>query len=131
MSKWNTPANCRYLRSDEWVRIEGDEAVIGITDYAQDALSDIVFVELPKVGAVLAAGARFGTVESVKAASDMNMPISGTVIAVNNALEEAPEKINQSPFDEAWMIRIKPSNLAELESLMTADEYAAYCDSRG
>jgi len=113
------------------VRIEGDEAVIGITDYAQDALSDIVFVELPKVGAVLAAGARFGTGESVKAASDMNMPISGTVIAVNSTLEDSPEKVNESPFEEAWMIRIKPSNLAELESLMTAEEYAAYCDSRG
>lgn len=131
MAKWKTPADCRYAKSDEWVRVEGAEAVIGITDYAQDALSDIVFIELPSVGTVLKAGEPFGTVESVKAASDLNMPISGEVIAVNSALSDSPEKINADPFGEAWLIRIKPSDLSELEALMDAEAYLKYCEERG
>lgn len=131
MAKWKTPADCRYTKSDEWVRVEGDEALIGITDYAQDALSDIVFIELPSVGTVLKAGERFGTVESVKAASDLNMPISGEIIAVNSALTDSPDKINADPFGEAWLIRIKPSDLAELDALMDAEAYLKYCEERG
>ncbi len=131
MAKWKTPADCRYTKSDEWVRLEDSQAVVGITDYAQDALSDIVFIELPSVGSVLKAGEPFGTVESVKAASDLNMPISGEVIAVNSALSDSPEKINADPFGEAWLIRIKPSDLSELEALMDAEAYLKYCEERG
>ncbi|PJF30972.1 MAG: glycine cleavage system protein H [Candidatus Thermofonsia Clade 1 bacterium] len=131
MAKWKTPADCRYTKSDEWVRVEGDEALVGITDYAQDALSDIVFIELPNVGTVLKAGESFGTIESVKAASDLNMPISGAIIAVNSALIDSPDKINADPFGEAWLIRIKPSNLSELDALMDAEAYSKYCEERG
>ncbi|HRE47254.1 MAG TPA: glycine cleavage system protein GcvH [Aggregatilineales bacterium] len=131
MSTFKTPAECKYAKSDEWVRLDGEEAVFGVSDYAQDALSDIVFVELPAVGAVLKAGESFGTIESVKAASDLNAPISGVVTAVNSSLEDAPEKVNSDPFGEAWLVRIKPNNLSELDALMSADAYAAYCDERG
>ncbi|MFQ3535823.1 MAG: glycine cleavage system protein GcvH [Aggregatilineales bacterium] len=131
MAKWKTPAECRYTKSDEWVRLEGAEAVVGITDYAQDALSDIVFIELPSVGTTLKAGQAFGTVESVKAASDLNMPLSGEIIAVNSALTDSPDKINADPFGEAWLIRIKPSQLAELDGLMDAEAYLQYCEERG
>ncbi|PJF36129.1 MAG: glycine cleavage system protein H [Candidatus Thermofonsia Clade 1 bacterium] len=131
MAQWKTPDDCRYTKSDEWVRLEGAEALVGITDYAQSSLSDIVFIELPSVGARLKAGERFGTVESVKAAADLNMPISGEIIAVNSALSDAPEKINNDPFGEAWLIRIKPSDLAELDALMDAEAYLKYCEERG
>ena len=131
MSKWNIPADLKYARSDEWVRIEGDEAVIGISDYAQDALSDIVFVELPAVGDSLEASKRFGTLERVKAASDLNAPIDGTVTAINNALEDAPERVNSDPYGGAWMVRIKPANLSQLDGLMDAAAYEAYCEERG
>jgi glycine cleavage system H protein len=131
MSKWNLPADLKYARSDEWVRIEGDEAVIGISDYAQDALSDIVFVELPAVGDTLEVGKRFGTIESVKAASDLNAPLDGTVTAINTALEDAPERVNGDPYGGAWMVRIRPTNLAQLDSLMDAAAYEAYCEERG
>jgi glycine cleavage system H protein len=131
MATWKTPADCRYTKSDEWVRVEGAEAVIGITDYAQDQLSDIVFIEFPSVGATLAAGATFGTVESVKAASDLAMPISGEVIAVNSPLSDSPEKINEDAFGAAWLIRIRHTNLAELDALMDAEAYQKYCEERG
>lgn len=131
MSKWNIPADLKYARSDEWVRVEGDEAVIGISDYAQDALSDIVFVELPATGDTLEAGKRFGTIESVKAASDLNAPIDGAVTAINNALEDAPERVNSDPYGGAWMVRIKPTNLSQLDGLMDAKAYEAYCEERG
>ncbi|MCC7207670.1 MAG: glycine cleavage system protein GcvH [Anaerolineae bacterium] len=131
MSKWNIPADLKYARSDEWVRVEGDEAVIGISDYAQDALSDIVFVELPAVGDTLEAGKRFGTIESVKAASDLNAPLDGAVTAINNALEDAPERVNGDPYGGAWMVRIRPANLAQLDNLMDAAAYEAYCEERG
>lgn len=131
MSKWNIPADLKYARSDEWVRVEGDEAVIGISDYAQDALSDIVFVELPATGDTLEAGKRFGTIESVKAASDLNAPIDGAVTTINNALEDAPERVNSDPYGGAWMVRIKPTNLSQLDGLMDAKAYEAYCEERG
>ncbi len=131
MADLKFPTDLKYTRTDEWVRIEGGEAVIGLTDYAQNALSDIVFVELPGVGDSLKAGARFGTVESVKAASDVNAPISGSVTAANKDLENTPEQVNADPFGAAWLIRIKPANLAELDALMDAAAYKAYCDERG
>lgn len=130
MGKWNIPEGYKYTQSDEWIKIEGEEALIGVSDYAQDSLSDVVFVELPGVGDSFEGAKPFGTIESVKAASELNMPIGGTVVAVNSALEDAPEKVNEDPYG-AWMIRIKPSNLAELDKLMDAAAYAKYCEERG
>ena len=103
----NNPEDILYAATHEWVRIEGDEAVIGITDFAQEQLGDITYVDLPSVGAILEAGQEMGSVESVKAASDIYSPVAGEVIAVNEALESAPEKVNESPYDAGWMIRVK------------------------
>lgn len=111
-----------YAPTHEWARLEGSEAVVGITDFAQDALGDITFVELPAVGDQLEAGKEMGSVESVKAASDLYSPVSGEVVAVNEALENAPEKINQSPFDEGWMVRVRLS--AQPQGLLDAKGYA-------
>lgn len=130
MSNWKTPADCKYTKTDEWIRPEGGEGVIGLTDYAQSQLSDLVFIELPKVGAKFEAGKTFGVVESVKAASDLSMPAGGEVIAVNSALESAPETMNSDSFGEGWIIRIKLANPAELDSLMDSTAYAAYCQER-
>lgn len=130
MAKYNTPADFKYARTDEWLKIDGGEAAVGITDYAQDALSDIVYVELPAVGDTFKAGERFATVESVKAASDVNLPVGGTVTAVNKDLEDAPEKINQDPYGAAWLVRIKPANPVEAEHLLDAAAYEQYCDER-
>ncbi|WP_250461138.1 glycine cleavage system protein GcvH [Microbulbifer litoralis] len=114
----------KYLSSHEWARLEEDGTVtIGISDHAQDALGDVVFVETPEVGATLAAGDEAGVVESVKAASDIYAPVSGEVIAVNEALEDAPETVNESPYDEGWMFRIKPSDTGELNNMLDADAY--------
>lgn len=126
----NFPSDLRYTQSDEWVRIEGDQATAGITDYAQSQLSDIVYVELPQAGEKRAQGESFGVVESVKAASDVYMPIGGTITAVNDALTGAPEKINQDPYGEAWLIRFKPDDLSELDDLMDATAYQKYCEER-
>lgn len=131
MSDYNVPADCKYTKNDEWVRVEGGEAVVGVTDYAQHALSDIVYVELPTIGISFKEGQAFGSVESVKAASDVFMPISGSVIAVNSDLENAPELINTDSFGKGWIIRIKPSDLGELSKLMDAAAYEAYCNERG
>jgi glycine cleavage system H protein len=131
MAKSNTPADLKYAKTDEWVKIDGNEAVFGITDYAQNALSDVVYVELPLVGDTFKAGERFGTVESVKAASDVNAPIGGTVTAVNKDIENTPETINKDPYGAGWFIRIKPTNLVELDSLMDAAAYGQYSDERG
>jgi glycine cleavage system H protein len=126
----NIPANLRYTNDDEWVRVEGGELVIGITDYAQDSLSDIVYLQLPEPGDSFGAGDTFGVVESVKAASDLLMPIAGEVTAVNDALVDAPEQVNTDPYGAAWMIRIKPDNMDDINSLMDATAYAAYMDTR-
>jgi glycine cleavage system H protein len=131
MASLKIPADLKYTRSDEWIKMDGSEAVIGVTDYAQDALSDVVYVELPQVGESFRAGESFGTVESVKAASDMHMPIGGTVTAVNSELENTPEKVNQSPYGEGWFIRIRPTNPAELDQLLDASAYGKYSDERG
>ena len=119
-----------YTNNDEWIRIEGDEGVVGITDYAQDALSDIVYLELPGEGETLAKGDTFGVVESVKAAADMYMPVGGEVTAVNDGLMDEPEVINTDPYGEAWMIRMRIDDDGELESLMDADAYRSYLEER-
>ncbi|MBL7198805.1 MAG: glycine cleavage system protein GcvH [Anaerolineae bacterium] len=116
---------CRYMESHEWVRVEGDEGVIGISDYAQSELNDVVYVELPEVGDALKKGEEFGTVESVKAASEMYSPVSGEVIAVNGELEDAPELVNQDPFGVGWMIRVRLMAPGELEELLDAEAYRA------
>jgi glycine cleavage system H protein len=116
---------CRYMESHEWVRVEGDEGVIGISDYAQSELNDVVYVELPEVGDTLEKGEEFGTVESVKAASEMYTPVSGEVIAVNEELEDSPELVNQDPFGVGWMIRVRLIAPGELEELLDAEAYRA------
>ena len=124
----NIPADLRYSKSDEWVRAEGDEVVIGISDYAQDALGDIVYLELPQVGASLTPGATFGVIESVKASSDLYAPVGGEVVAVNSALEGNQEPINKDPYGEGWLVRISTSG--DEEELMDATAYATYCEGR-
>jgi glycine cleavage system H protein len=121
-------AGVRYLESHEWVRPEGEEAVVGISDFAQDELNDVVYVELPEVGDSLEKGKEFGTVESVKAASEVYMPVSGEVVAVNEALEDSPELVNQDPFGDGWMIRVRVMAPSELDDLLDAEAYRAMCE---
>jgi len=130
MAEWKTPEDLKYTENDEWIRVEGDTARIGLTDYAQDHLSDLVFVELPDVGEMLTKGEAFAAVESVKAASDVYAPASGEVIAVNSKLDDAPETINSDPYGEGWFVEIKLSNKAELNDLMDAAAYAKHCAAR-
>lgn len=117
-----------YSQTHEWVKVEGDEALVGITDYAQHALGSIVYVDMPEEDDELAAGGDFGAVESVKAASDLIAPVSGTVLSVNGDLEDSPALLNSDPFG-TWIVRVKLSDASELELLMTASEYTAFCDS--
>jgi glycine cleavage system H protein len=130
MANWTTPAELKYRKSDEWLRIEGDTGTIGVSDYAQDQLNDIVFVELPQVGAKLNKDDSFGVVESVKAASDVYMPVSGEVIEVNKALEKEPELINGDPYGKGWIIKIRISDASGAAELMDAAAYAEYCKTR-
>jgi glycine cleavage system H protein len=123
INQLNLPDNLHYAEDHEWAQQKGDEIRVGIDDYAQDQLGDIVFVELPQVGDKLAKGDVFGTVESVKAVSELFMPIGGEILAINKNLEESPELVNSSPYDDGWMIDVKPTDTAELESLMTKDAY--------
>ncbi len=125
----NIPSDLRYVDSHEWIRLEDDGSVtVGITDHAQEALGDVVFVELPEVDAELALGAEAGVVESVKAASDIYVPVSGKILAVNEALADDPELVNNDPYEDGWFFRMKPSDAAELEVLLTAEAYAAVCE---
>ena len=119
-------AQARYAESHEWARKDGDAFVCGITDHAQESLSDIVYVELPEVGDTLAKGDTFGVVESVKAASDLYMPMGGKIIAINEELEDTPEKVNQDPYGGGWMIRVAPSDPSEFDALMDAEAYEAF-----
>ena len=119
----------RYTKDDEWVRVEGEEAVIGISDHAQDSLSDIVYLELPGEGEFFGVHETFGVVESVKAAADLYMPVSGDVTAVNSALQDTPDALNGDPYG-SWLIRVKMSNPKELDDLMDAAAYRAYCEER-
>src|SRR5437899_9956420 len=126
MANLNHPANLKYSKSDEWVRVEGDQAVIGISDYAQDQLGDIVYIELPwDASQSVSHEAKFGDIESVKATSELLSPISGEVVKVNETLKDTPELINDSPYENGWMLVVKITNPAELNSLMSADDYKA------
>ncbi len=119
------PTNLKYTTEHEWIRVSGNKGVVGITDHAQAQLGDIVYVELPKVGKTLKQLEVFGALESVKAASDLYLPISGRITGVNERLTDHPELINQSPYDDGWMIEIEMSNLTELDRLLTAEQYQA------
>jgi glycine cleavage system H protein len=119
-------STCKYDEEHEWIRVEGDEGVIGISDYAQDQLSDVVYVELPEVGDTFDRGDILAVVESVKAASDVYMPITGEVLEVNDALEDSPELVNQDPYGEAWFVRVSIQDPTELDELMDAKAYKAF-----
>ena len=120
------PENFRYTKEHEWVLVEGDSATIGITQHAQEELGDIVYVDLPKAGAQIEQGKSLGSVESVKAVSDVYSPVSGEVTEVNATLAEKPESLNQDPHGAAWLVKVKLSNPGEIQSLMTASDYSAY-----
>ncbi len=122
----NTPQNLKYTRSDEWVRLEGDVATIGITDYAQHELGEIVYVELPEIGAKTSPGSPFGVVESVKAVAELMSPVGGEILEANIALPDSPGTINELPFEDGWMIKIRVLDASPLEDLMDATAYAAY-----
>ena len=128
MTEYNP--NCRYQESHEWIRIEGDEGVIGISDYAQSELNDVVYVELPEMGEALEKGEEFGSVESVKAASELYMPVSGEIVAVNNDLEDSPELVNQSPFAAGWMIRVRLVAPSEVDELLDVQAYKVFCEQQ-
>jgi glycine cleavage system H protein len=119
---------CKYHEEHEWVRVEGDEGVIGITDYAQEQLSDVVYVELPEVGDTFERGDVVAVVESVKAASDVYMPVGGEILETNEELEDTPELVNQDPYGEAWFVRVGIAEPAELEDLLDADAYQEYVE---
>ena len=124
-----TPSELKYASSHEWARLEEDGSVtIGISDHAQEALGDVVFVELPEVGSTLAAGDEAGVVESVKAASDIYAPVAGEVIAVNEHLEDEPETVNGDPYNDGWFFKLQPSDTAELDALLSAEDYQQHCD---
>ncbi len=120
------PEDCLYTREHEWIRVEDDVGVIGITDYAQQALGDIVYVELPSVGDHFSQGEPFGNVESVKAVSELYMPVSGEIVAINEDLAESPQLVNEDPYGDGWMVKIALSDPTELETLMSASEYEEY-----
>ena len=123
INELNFPDDVRYAKSHEWARTEGDKIKIGISDYAQDQLGDIVFVELPEVGDTFGQGEEFGTVESVKAVSELYMPVAGEVVAGNEALADSPEVINQDPYGDGWIFKFKPADAGAYDGLMDADAY--------
>ena len=122
----NTPEDLSYTKDHEWVRVKADQATVGITDHAQNQLGDVVYVELPKVGDTFEAAEPFGSVESVKAVSEIYMPLGGTVVEVNDALNDAPERVNEDPYGTGWMIRIRMENPSQVDALLTAAEYEDY-----
>ena len=125
----NIPADLKYVASHEWIRVEADGTVtIGITDFAQDQLGDVVFVELPEVGSDVAAEQDIAVVESVKAASDIYAPIAGKIIAINEELIDAPEKVNEVPYGDAWFFKMELADASDLDALLDADAYAAICE---
>lgn len=127
----NTPAGLKYTKEHEWIKIEGNVGTIGITDFAQDQLGDVVFVELPAVGRVLKQNEQFGVVESVKTVSDLYSPVSGKVIEVNGELDAAPELVNQGAYEQGWMLKIELSNPGEVEHLLDAAAYEAFVKEAG
>ena len=130
MGLWNAPDGLRYAKSDEWFALNGNVVSIGITDYAQDQLNDIVYVEYRDAGTELLVGDSFGEVESVKAASELYSAVSGEIIEVNMQLEEAPEVVNADPYGAGWMIKVRIADASQLDALMDAAAYIAYCESR-
>jgi len=131
MASLKHPQNLKYSKTDEWVRVEGDQATIGITDYAQDQLGDIVYIELPwDEGADVSHEAKFGDIESVKATSELIAPVSGEVVSANQELKDQPELINDSPYEDGWMLIVKMSHPGEVDGLMSAEEYEAYLQGR-
>ena len=121
----NTPSNLRYTKEHEWIRVEGNEAYVGITDYAQSELGEIVFVDINTEGETLEQNEVFGSVEAVKTVSDLNMPVAGEVLAINEAINDQPELVNNDPYGEGWMIKIQVANPAELDTLLDAEAYKA------
>ncbi|NUF34455.1 glycine cleavage system protein GcvH [Acinetobacter oleivorans] len=121
----NHPSQLKYARTHEWVKIEGNLVITGITDHAQDELGDLVYVETPEVGSQVTAGEQAGVVESVKTASDIHAPVSGTVVEVNTDLEDDPDFVNDDPYGKGWIYKIKPDNIADVEKLLTNAEYEA------
>jgi len=121
------PDELRYHKEHEWVRMNGSQATVGISHFAQDALGDVVFVELPEVGGSVAAADEVAVVESVKAASDIYAPVGGDVIAINSTLEDAPETVNSDPYNDGWFFKLQPADASELDKLMNADDYDARC----
>jgi glycine cleavage system H protein len=119
----NVPDNLKYTAEHEWIRVEGDEIVVGVTDFAQGELGDVVFIEIETEGETLSKGDTFGNIEAVKTVSDLYMPLDGQVVEVNSALEDAPELVNSQPFGDGWMVRIKMSDPAQLEALLSLEEY--------
>lgn len=120
------PKDLKYDREHEWVRLDGDIATIGISDFAQDQLGEVVYVDLPSVGDIVATGDSFGEVESVKSVSELFSPLSGEVVEVNSALDDAPEAVNDDSYGDGWMIKVKVDNLSEVDGLMDADDYEAF-----
>jgi glycine cleavage system H protein len=124
-----TPSELKYASSHEWARLEEDGTVtVGVSDHAQEALGDVVFVELPEVGSNLAAGEDAGVVESVKAASDIYAPVGGEVLAINERLEDEPETVNADPYNDGWFFKLQPSDTSELDALLSAEDYQSKCD---
>ena len=121
----SVPADLKYTAEHEWIRVEGEEVVVGVTDFAQGELGDVVFIEIETEGETLSKGETFGTIEAVKTVSDLYMPLDGEVLEVNPALEDTPELVNSEPFEGGWMIRIKMGSSSQLDDLMSADEYNA------
>jgi glycine cleavage system H protein len=121
----SVPANLKYTAEHEWIRVEGDEVVVGVTEFAQGELGDVVFIEIETEGETLSKGETFGTIEAVKTVSDLYMPLDGEVLEVNPALEDTPELVNSEPFEGGWMIRVKMADSSQLADLMSADEYSA------
>jgi glycine cleavage system H protein len=121
----NVPEDLKYTAEHEWIRVEGEEIVVGVTDFAQGELGDVVFIEIETEGETLSVGDTFGTIEAVKTVSDLYMPVDGEIVEVNPALEDSPELVNSEPFQGGWMIRVKMANPAQLEDLMSAEQYRA------
>ncbi len=124
-----SPSELKYTKEHEWVRVEGDTGTIGITDYAQDQLGDIVFVELPAVGAAINAAQKLGEIESVKAVSELFAPVSGEVTEANDGLADSPEAVNDDPYGDGWMVKMRLSDAGELDQLLSADEYEAFIEA--
>ncbi len=125
------PDNLQYTKDHEWIRVTGDEGVIGITDFAQNALGDVVYVELPRVGDKFELSDPFGSVESVKSVSELFIPVSCEILELNEALADAPENVNNSPYQDGWMIKVKIAKAGELDSLLSSSEYEDFCKAQG